>query len=85
MYTQGGMTEHVCVSALMARLNREFSIALSQVYINLTPPFQRAYECWDNKTKIVLIESILVGRALTPIYVVINDDDNELQYDMVDG
>jgi hypothetical protein len=79
------MTEHVSVSTLMARLNREFSIQLSHVYINLTPAFQRSYECWDNKTKIVLIETILVGRALNPIYVVVNDDDNELQYDMVDG
>ena len=51
--------------------------------INLKPYFQRNYEAWNDALKIGLIESILNGFAINPIWVIENDDED--CRDVLDG
>lgn len=47
--------------------------ALKLTFLNLSPDFQREYEAWDEKLCTRLIESVLLGRAMNPVWVVINE------------
>jgi len=52
-------------------------------YINIQPEFQRQFEAWDDKLITRLIESILLNRAMNPIWSILNPDkDSE---DILDG
>jgi hypothetical protein len=64
------------LSIINARSNKETAIALNQIYINKNPDFQREYEAWDDKMKTRFIETILIGRAMNPIWTILNPDDN---------
>ena len=64
------------LSIINLRTNKETSIATNQIYINKNPDFQREYEAWDDKLKTRFIETILIGRAMNPIWTILNPDEN---------
>lgn len=64
------------ISVINLRANKEAAIAASQIYINISPDFNRCYEAWDDCLKTRFIESILLGRATNPIWIVFNDEED---------
>jgi hypothetical protein len=64
------------LSIINLRTNKETAIAINQIYINKDPDFQREYEAWDDKLKTRFIETILIGRAMNPIWTILNPLDN---------
>lgn len=66
-------TLSLCIINL--RVNKENALAANQPYLNVNPSFQRNYEAWDDKLKTRLIETILFGRAMNPIWTVLNNED----------
>ena len=66
----------VSLSIINVRSNKEFALTMNQVYINKNPDFQRAYEAWDDKLKTRFIETILIGRAMNPIWTIYNAEEN---------
>jgi hypothetical protein len=52
------------------------AMTINQTYINKNPDFQREYEAWDEKLITRFIETILIGRAMNPIWTILNPDDN---------
>ena len=64
------------LSIINLRTNKEIAISTNQIYINKNPDFQREYEAWDDKLKTRFIETILIGRAMNPIWTISNPDDN---------
>jgi hypothetical protein len=71
------------LSIINLRTNKETALASNQVYINKNPDFQREYEAWDDKLKTRFIETILIGRAMNPIWTILNpDEDSE---EVLDG
>ena len=68
------------LSIVSLRVHEENSRAANQTPINLYPDFQRKYESWNLKLKNKLIETILAGRAMNPIWTVHNavDDSDEV-------
>ena len=71
------------LSILRMRADHESAMTSGQVYLNLTPDFQRPYEAWDEKLQTRLIETVLLGRAMNPIWVVTNEE--EECEDVLDG
>lgn len=69
------MAETVSLSIIYLRKSREVAIGINQTWLNITPDFQREYESWDDKLKTRLIESILLNRAMNPIWTIRNDAD----------
>lgn len=69
------MQEHVSLQIMNLRSKRETALAVDQIHINVQPTFNRAYEGWNDKLKTRLIETILIGRAMNPIWTVQNDDE----------
>ena len=67
---------HIPLSIINLRTNKETALAANQTYINKNPDFQREYEAWDDKLKTRFIETILIGRAMNPIWTILNPDDN---------
>jgi hypothetical protein len=66
----------VSLSFINLRTNKELAITIDQIYINKNPDFQREYEAWDDKLKTRFIETILIGRAMNPIWTIFNPDEN---------
>jgi len=64
------------LSVINLRVNKEIAIAANQIYINKNPDFQREYEAWDEILKTRFIETILIGRAMNPIWTILNPDNN---------
>ena len=64
------------LSIINLRTNKEIAITTNQVFINKNPDFQREYEAWDDKLKTRFIETILIGRAMNPIWTILNPADN---------
>ena len=64
------------LSVLNLRANKENAMATDQIYLNISPDFNRCYEAWDDALKTRFIESILLGRATNPIWVIFNDDED---------
>ena len=64
------------LSMIDVRINKEHAIAMGQVYINKQPDFQREYDAWDDKLKTRFVETMLIGRAMNPIWTILNPDDN---------
>lgn len=67
---------NITLSIINLRTNKETAIAYQQTYINKNPDFQREYEAWDDKYKTRFIETILIGRAMNPIWTILNPADN---------
>jgi hypothetical protein len=70
------MHEQITILQLNLKTNQERAIGSDQIYLNLSPDFQREYEAWDDKLKTRFIETILLGRVTNPIWVVINEDED---------
>ena len=68
--------EHLSLSIINLRTNKENALATNQIYLNKSPDFQRSYEAWDDKLRTRFIESIILNRATNPIWTVLNEDDN---------
>lgn len=78
----------ITIGMLNVQTNSENAASFDLAYINLRPKFQREYEAWDDKMKTKFIESILLGRRMNPIWVVINPEEDELHqtiYNVLDG
>lgn len=58
--------------------NREYIINndVGDPYLNIEPDFQRGYESWNDKLKTRLIETMLIGRAMNPIWTVFNEEED---------
>lgn len=67
--------EHVSLSIINLRSNKEIAISANQVFLNIKPEYQREYEVWDDKLKTRFIESLLLQRATNPIWTVPNVED----------
>jgi len=65
----------VNLSLVNLRIDKERSEAAGQMYLNTQPDFQREYEAWDDKLKTKLVETMLCGRAMNPIWTISNKDD----------
>ena len=64
------------LSMINVRINRETALAMNQTFINKQPDFQREYEAWDDKLKTRFVETMLTGRAMNPIWTILNSEDN---------
>jgi hypothetical protein len=64
------------LSIINIRTNQETAITTNQAYLNKNPDFQREYEAWDDKLKTRFIETMLIGRAMNPIWTILNPDDS---------
>jgi hypothetical protein len=74
---------NIQLSIINVRTNKETALATNQTFINKNPDFQREYEAWDDKLKTRFIETILIGRAMNPIWTIANpEDDSE---EILDG
>lgn len=71
------------LSIINLRTNKENALATNQVFINKNPDFQREYEAWDDKLKTRFIETILLGRAMNPVWTIDNPEDK--CEDVLDG
>ena len=69
-------TVNLNLSTIHLRINKESAIATNQIFINKNPDFQREYESWDDKLKTRFIETMLIGRAMNPIWTIFNPDEN---------
>lgn len=67
---------NISLSIINLRTNLETAFAADQVYINKNPDFQREYDAWDDKLKTRFIETILIGRAMNPIWTILNPENN---------
>lgn len=63
------------LNLIRLRSDRENAATADQVYLNLKPDFQREFEAWNEKLCTRLIESVLLGRAMNPIWVVTNAEE----------
>lgn len=66
----------ISLSTINIRTNKETALAWGQTFINKNPDFQRDYEAWDDKLITRFIETILIGRAMNPIWTILNPEDN---------
>ena len=66
----------ISLSTINVRTNKETALAWGQTFINKNPDFQRDYEAWDDKLITRFIETILIGRAMNPIWTILNPEDN---------
>lgn len=73
----------VPLSIINLRVNQETANAADQVYLNKNPDFQREYEAWDDKLKTRFIETVLIGRAMNPIWTIVNEE--EESEEVLDG
>ena len=73
----------ISLSIINLRTNKEFAFTMNEVYINKNPDFQREYEAWDDKLKTRFIETILIGRAMNPIWTIYNAE--EKSEEVLDG
>jgi len=60
------------LSMIRMRADAESALSMEQTHLNLEPDFQREYEAWNEKLCTRLIESVLLHRAMNPIWVVSN-------------
>ena len=68
--------EHLSLSVVNLRTNKENALATNQVFLNKSPDFQRTYEAWEDKLKTRFIETIILNRATNPIWTVLNEEDD---------
>lgn len=64
------------LSMINVRINKETALAMNQIFINKQPDFQREYDAWDDKLKTRFVETMLIGRAMNPIWTILNSDEN---------
>ena len=64
------------LSMINVRINKETALAMNQTFIDKQPDFQRDYEAWDDKLKTRFVETMLIGRAMNPIWTILNSEEN---------
>lgn len=64
------------LSMINVRINKETALAMRQTHINKQPDFQREYDAWDDKLKTRFVETMLIGRAMNPIWTILNSEEN---------
>lgn len=75
-------TINVNISFMDLRTNKKRANDANQVYIDKHPHFQRQYQEWNDELKTRFIETILIGRAMNPIWTISNPvDHNEVVLD----
>lgn len=72
------------LSVINIRINRENASSMGQNFINKNPDFQREYEAWDDRLKTRFVETMLIGRAMNPIWTILNPDDGDSE-EILDG
>lgn len=82
-YFRSKMSTQISIAYIALQTKRESALSLNLTFINLCPFFQRVYEAWTEKLKTRFIESILLLRAMNPIWTVENDTDGSLE--VLDG
>ena len=63
------------LSFVNLRSKNEIARQTNNTYLNTSPDFQRPYEAWDDEMKTRLIETIILGIAMNPIWTVPNNDE----------
>jgi 5-methylcytosine-specific restriction endonuclease McrA len=71
------------LSTIYARTNKEFAKQLSESWLNTNPEWQRKFEKWEVRKYTHLIEAMLIGQMLNPIWTINNDIDD--CQDVLDG
>lgn len=77
------MTTSIALSTINIQVQQEAANTMNLMFINLKPDFQRDYEAWDDKLKARFIETILIGRAMNPIWTILNPWENS--HEVLDG
>ena len=57
-------------------MNKENAQYLNIPYLNAQPDFQRDYTAWDDRSKTMFVETMLLNRVMNPIYTILNPEDN---------
>lgn len=68
------MTTTVTLQTINVRRDRETARVIHSTYLNIQPDFQREFASWDGKLKTRLIETILLNRAMNPIWTIYNKE-----------
>jgi hypothetical protein len=68
--------ENISLSIINLRADKEKALAANQIHLNTSPDFNRKYESWDDMMKTRFVESLLLGRATNPIWIVLNDEED---------
>ena len=71
------------LSTIYARTNKEFANQLSESWLNIKPEWQREFEHWGTRKSTHLIEAMLIGQMLNPIWTINNPIDD--CQDVLDG
>lgn len=71
------------ITDIKFRLDEDTANQLDMTMINLNPSWQRNYESWKDEWRTQLIEVILDGQIINPIWTIDNDDDD--CEDVLDG
>lgn len=71
------------ITDIKFRLDHDTANQLDMTMINLNPSWQRNYESWKDEWRTQLIEVILDGQIINPIWTIDNDDDD--CEDVLDG
>ena len=71
------------LSIINVSTNKETALTMNTTYINLNPDFQREYDAWNSRLKTRFIETMLLGRAMNPIWTIFNP--NEQSQEILDG
>ena len=74
---------HNRITDIKCRLDADMARQLEVAMINLTPSWQRKYEAWKDEWRTQLIEVILDGQTINPIWTIDNDDED--CEDVLDG
>ena len=64
------------ISVINARTDRFRAEEMELRFLNTHPDFQRQYEAWTPEMKTRLIETIINGRMMNPIWTISNDEDD---------
>lgn len=70
------MSSQIPLNYINVRRNKEYALLNGEMYLNISPAFQREYESWSSKLQTGLIETMLLGRQMNPIWTVTNDQEN---------
>jgi hypothetical protein len=68
-------TEQSTLAQIRMRSDRINAETSEDTWLNIRPSFQRDFEAWDDMMKTRLIETIILNRAMNPIWTVANEED----------
>ncbi len=68
------ITDTQTLSTIALRIEKHNARTTEQIWINLHPLWQRNFECWNPKQMTRLIESIICGFTINPIWLIQNPE-----------